>query len=621
MLFSKGRARALACAAAIGSALACKPPKTVSLISGDLSSEVAYLAILGYDGRENLTESTGLLRKKPESASYILERNAASGAFVVVGYSQRQLEVLGAPQSDEELFRARLREKQLEEPELPAPIFARRFDAHDPSRDEPASPPRLTVSWLPRCGRALSSTNGPLLVDVSCAATPCGASASEVACHLDIDLRGHPCKLERITGRFDGERALAITSPGGFRSCLVATSTARSPARVTLACTKESSERCLIDVYDGPPPAPIAVTASTSFPHEAASLPFASGIDRFPAGFITGITALQNRIAVSTSFRFTSYLSCDQDDPRDAVVFIDPAHMAQIGSKHAAKCLAQMIRDPSGAGFIGAFGGSEHRIGRFDENGDIVGQPAVIAHPRLEARARSSSMGIRTSPLSVFILYSEDGNDADPITGPPVLFALDPADFSVRASAEIPGVRPSATLLSVLADGTIAVSTDSASVRNTIYFYDGDLAGPRRSLPLRTACTNGMGVGETVLVQPRGGPRLLIGTSDPDSATAYTTPLGSLDRCPPIGFYPFFDGAAMFGVASWTSDQMLVAGLTEHSSKRAWLGFLDLERDRFLPAKLPIGIGPVAYFERDRDGRVWTALPWTSTLLRIEPQR
>src|SRR5262249_9803025 len=155
-----------------------------------------------------------------------------------------------------------------------------------------------------------------------------------------------------------------------------------------------------------------------------------------PNGYISGIAVLDDRIAVASHFFFSNWFDCF--GPPSPIYFLDPETLVVIHQVQPVRCVAQIIRDPRGPGFLGLTGGNLHQVTRFDPNGASVAT-ATISAPGIGLRHVGGGLALSSDQNTLYVLYSEFelGNPGVDPDAPPVLLALDPRDFSVRASARV----------------------------------------------------------------------------------------------------------------------------------------------------------------------------------------
>jgi hypothetical protein len=590
----------------------CKAPKTVTLASPDLSGDVGFVSVLAWDDAGTLIHSTGLVRRSADMPAFVLEKGADSARFYdVLGYSRSEIEALGSTPADDRLFASNLRPAVADEPRLPDPIFAERFDAASPGQRSAHPAPPLTVDWLAPCGEAGTST-APGVVDISCTQTPCFGTLAEHGCKLDIDLSGPPCSFGHLTATLGGQRQVSLDSMGSFKACnLIA---ARAPAAVSVSCSTTDGRSCTIDGYAAPV-APLAITVtSTHVPHGPPPN-LSDGLFREPQGYVSGLAVLTGKVVVAHHAAFAGWMDCD--GAPSLLSFLDPETLAISQTKQSVPCIHRVAKDPLGAGFVAAYAGSRHRIARFDDSGAMVVDRA-IALPRLEARHAVASMAVSATPPAIYLLYSEDEDPAlGAPTQPPIVVALDAHDLSITATVALPPGRflpdqGAAGVLAVLNDGTVAAGETSTE---TLYFYDQKTLAAKSKLEIRTLCTETRGFAQSAMFEPVGTSRLFIGGTDPDTSAVFEAPLPGLASCDHVNFYP--SSGAMYAQVSW-SGGLIITAVTEHITKTAHLALLDPANERFLPATIELGIGPVIGFAKDGE-RAWMALPWTGTIVRASP--
>jgi hypothetical protein len=256
--------------------------------------------------------------------------------------------------------------------------------------DEAKLPPALQALRLrprsPSCSM-LADPSRPPLIDVRCASagsTPlvppfaCVPRATQNACTLAIDTGD--CFLGRLEGSVYEQRDTCFPVSAAFGSCRVESEP--SDAALSISCTKASGESCAFLLYD-PPPARFEVAHARVV---EISRPYTEiGFERPPRGYLSDLAVLDDRIAVATFDGEESRWSCFIDRP-GKVFFLDPETMGVIETATTPPCLTQIVRDPAGDGFAGAYGGSTPKLGRFDRHGRLVASASfeVPAESRAE---------------------------------------------------------------------------------------------------------------------------------------------------------------------------------------------------------------------------------------------
>jgi hypothetical protein len=283
-----------------------------------------------------------------------------------------------------------------------------------------------------------------------------------------------------------------------------------------------------------------------------------------------------------------------------------------VASSTAPACLHDLVADPAGgAGFYGLSGTSQARLDRFDAAGRWLGGVAVATtDPSYHAMGMVAAPGAK--PALAISLSSTTSIGAP---GYVVLYDLEtPPQTRIFTIATLHPNDFGAPRL--IDQHTLAVGE---WVRSEIHFIDLADMVASEVYHLDTSRWHGTPEIRSMLLVPSVG-RILTASPGDTFGTVFLFKRGSPDV--QATATPYEVSADPMVLAPWPPDPTkLVAALTDKASqgthRAARVALFDPTGPRFLRGSLVVGTGLVRDMIADPGGRVWLALPWTGSLVRI----
>lgn len=582
----------------------------------EVPPEVGWIGLLFLDAEGDVTASTGLMRRTAGEAVDHLHQVAEreSERTVLVGVREGDLgSQVGLPIDERILLDGRLALAGPADPLVPVAWSAAGAANEEPNvlRVEPA--PEVTAPWLPPCPKLLSDRPDPRVRFGTNTGLYCPASATQVGCRLNTDLRGcvsQPPPELLLNGRG------ALDPAGLGPECRKVTP--KEGARLSFRCFSSAEEQA--DLYLPPMPEPFIVDRAVLVPVTDPTARLSS-VTRPLAGHLRSVVVVEGCPGAPV-------IVLRQEDPFEhcgpaggALIFVDPAAMS-ITTTVALNvaCLNQLLPDPSGPGFFGV-SGRPVAITHFDCGGrpDATYRPVETLANDLEVRAvtmaaRASNrdatdliVGTRRAaedPGWFWVFDTVERRYAEPVPvelgGEIISMAtLGPNSLvlGVRALGDDTGVRlhfteyagPSPRWVQLANAATITEKTPHFLVAHQGYAIVGAASGTTRGIPtLRTAELTA------------GGPVYL------DSSTDW-----------------MLYGSTSTGIPWPNSPYVLIPTTAEglpgeaEPAPRTVAGLFDPRDQHFLPGRAELGYGPVSGAAIDREGVVWMTLTWAGELVRI----
>ncbi|MBK6687335.1 MAG: hypothetical protein IPG45_22890 [Deltaproteobacteria bacterium] len=590
-------------------------PRGIRVLA-EMPPEVEWLGLLFLDANGRVTASTGLMRKTAGEGVDHLHQMSLGDAerMVLVGVKEDDLRTsLTFPGDEQLLLDGRLALAAPNDPLLPI-VWA----AAGPAQEDPAFlraeiAPEVTAPWLPACPRLLSDQPDPRVRFGTNTGLFCPASATQMGCRLDADLRGcltKPPPELILNGRG------ALQQRGLGSECRNVTP--REGAQLSFRCYSGAEEQA--DLYLPPMPEPFIVDRTTLVAVADPTQRLAP-ISRPLSGHLRAVVAPRGCPT-------DPVIVLRQEDPFEhcgptggVLIFVDSVDLSITATVTlTVPCMNQLAPDPSGPGFFGV-SGRPVTVTHFDCRGrpDATYRPAEVLANDLEVRAvtlaaRASNreetdliVGTRRvaeDPGWFWVFDTVERRFADPVAvemGGEIMsmasLGPDSLVLGVRALGDDTGVRLHFTQYAAdsprwvqLANGaTIAEKTPHFLVAHQGYVIAGSASGTTQGIPtLRTA------------QRTASGPEYL------DSSADW------------MGY-----GSTSTGIP-WPNSPYVLLPTTaealpreEEPLPRTVAGLFDPRDQHFLPGRADLGYGPVSAAAADRSGAVWMTLTWTGELFRI----
>lgn len=464
----------------------------------------------------------------------------------------------------------------------------------------PEVPARVGSLRFALSGGACGELGAGLSVDVRCAKALCEPEVEQSSCNLTLEASS--CGFPALLGQVGGLGELCLRDNDALGRCTEQPAVA--PAVRSISCAG-GSEPCVLDLY-APVDRPLFEVRRWASPDVAVELSLES-FERPPGGFFADLVVLDEQVAVSSSRGVSVFWQCSSEEPWE-LIFLDPEAVEQSRTASAPPCLTQLVRDPYGDGFLGAFGGLSPRIGRFSADGRLL---ASIAPEGPVDRRAASSIAIGGSPpRTVAVTLTGVDPDHELLS---LMFLVDLETWTERRVRDPLGrnVRE----LTRLEDGNFAAVDDTL---NGILYIDAETGvsaeGPNL-LGTLVAAISDVGL-PLFLPRPPGPPLTLLSVTKAgggifafDADGQPIARAGSYERL-----------SESWAMLPWPADPRLVlVGLHEldRTSNRASVALFDPTHHRFLPGLQDVGRGAVGRLRPDARGRVWATLPWTAEVVRL----
>lgn len=586
-------------------------------VAAEIPPEIGWVALLFLEAEGGLVASTGVMRRTEGEVVDHLHQLTPEGAarMVLLGLREDALRpFLNLPEQEGLLLDAPLGLAGPTEALLPIAWAAGGPALDDPAWLSPEPTPEVTARWLPPCPRLLSDQPDPLVRFGTNTGLYCPASATQVGCRLNADLRGclsrPPPEL-----RLDGRGAL---DPEGLGpDCK--TVAPRAGARLSFRCTSGSEDQA--DLYVPPMPEPFLV--------DRTSLVMVSDPAQRLAPLTRPLSGHLRSVIIAQSCPGEPVIVLRQANPLDhcgpaggSLIFVDPRDLSVTATVALqVPCLNHLAPDPGGAGFFGV-SGRPITVTHFDCRGrpDATHRPGVALADGLEVRAITMATRAANRDLTDLIVGTRREVEADP--GWFWSFDTVARRFSdpvpVERGGEIVSIAslgPDSLVLGVRALG------DDTGVRLHFTEYAGP--APRwvqlaygATITEKTPHFLATHLGYAIVGSASGNPRGI-----PALRTAQLTASGPtyLDDSADWMLY----GSTSTGIP-WPGSPYLLLPTTADGFPgegdplpRTIAGLFDPRDQHFLPGRAELGYGPVSGAAIDRSGAVWMTLTWTGELLRI----
>ncbi|MCK6551870.1 hypothetical protein L6R52_38905, partial [Myxococcota bacterium] len=413
------------------------------------------------------------------------------------------------------------------------------------------------------------------------------------------------CALGQLRGAMGALGELCFEPSEQLGTCDGATT--EPPALASLVCSGGLAleSECHIDVLSEAPEPPLAITTL-----ELDDPPYFDdhAFSRPSAGYLADLAVLDGLVAVvgwGAPPRVSSAFGCDGVMPAK-LYRVDPETMRLVGTSTLPPCVAALTPDPLGDGFLAVHGLDEPVVTRFDRLGRAIEHVAYDEGvlPGIVRPVAITTMD-GDPPIAVALL-SEDLSDDLPAH----VFVVD-----LRTMTKLPMETSPGLIVKYLFpfDGRELLAPDISS--RTVRFLD-PRRGTVRDGPTLVGTVPGTRIGEVVWL-PAAQRFLATGDSQSGGIYAFLPTHERTGRAAPYERY-----AEVFSIGPWPTDPMraLTVVLDFDLPRNAWAMLVDARAPQMLPGATPIGLGTTGDLVPAGD-RVFTILPWSSTLVRIAPTR
>ncbi len=578
------------------------------------------LVALVYLGQNaELVAASGLVR--PTSPIEIEIDAATTGArrVLLVGFDFETINRLT------DLDEASLRDAPLTlagpgDPSMPRPRWwARAVLGEEPIQLETAPeseifPLSLTAPWLPPCDRSLDRHEDPPL-RLSCGSEYCESKAELRGCDLHIDT--NLCSPSLVRARLGVDPGMILGVPaveGALGECRAVAP--RPNALYSLDCGG-SAGQCLVDVFPRDLPLEPGIVARSSEPLFALP-PIEDAPDyEEPYGYLAGLAHSGTRLLVSTFSGQVSNLRCAEPHETELFVLSDDT-LELVATATAPPCLSTVVGDSVEIGFFGIVGNPARAIVRIGANGRIVNErplPAELGRGLVAVAGLYDAEPLaRAQPPDLVFIFGPDRG-----LRRSYLVLFDPSTLEARmilsSSAHIPEEVQDYVSLTKGHQYREFVVLD----RHHEDLWSFFLEAPEAPIEFPLGLCGQAGNPLEVLVGVPGNALFRSYKAGQGAVGLFGLRSESLCR----RFAPFEFPADPTAMIRWQdADALQLVGLRRRSpagDPRAYLAFFDSLLPGFLPGVLEIGHGEVGPFVSGRGGAVFTTLPWSARVVRIDP--
>ncbi|MBI2376239.1 MAG: hypothetical protein HYV07_19755 [Deltaproteobacteria bacterium] len=556
----------------------------------ELPASVDYVAVFELDREGFVTASSGIERYRPGLAVV-----SSSDEVRIVGWTSDQLVAAGMG-SEESLLQPLATATGCEQT-LPPPISSHSW-TEEGLFD--ATPPRLTTPWIQGVCPELEPARLSFRFD-----------CFESACQPSLTRRGRcdfgarfdcPELSQQLDARVDRAGHLCLDLAAASWACR------EGDLEAGLMSTHCESPSCRVEVELRPEAPPFSVSEAGI--HDTARPPFSSPDSMLlppgarDMGYAHDFAVLEDRVVVSA----TDGSAVESCDLRSGHLELFDLETLERSLAPAPDCLTRLLRDPTGAGFLGLYArGSTLALARFDAEGRLVDRserlvvldgsaPACLAAAALESVGQTVMVGLRPR--------AECPNERSAV----VRYAVEALDLVGVTRSESGEVLRAAVPVS---ERTVVLAFDGLSASRIAWLdVDSEAASWVTIEPRGFRDSNS--VSDVALID--GTDRVLVSISRQRPGVLVVAPSGVIGE--QLAFHEE-SGDPVSG-RSWQGKGILMLG-TRRQSQAEWPSFVTLydpAQRRFLAGSWPLGRGP-GRLRADSKGRMWILYPWESKVRRL----
>ena len=572
----------------------CTAPSTWRAI-GDVPADIAYLAVVSLDEDGALVTASGLLAR--ESSSTLFSLIEPEVTLSVVGWTEAELAKTIAGVDAATLASTRLERADSTDPVLPVASYRASGTVGDTEAQLSTALPKtfdLTAPWVPRCPVLVEGTADG---DLRCPA--CRVSVTQDACRLSFTPAG--CGVLTLDATVEARGTIRFDRPELLKTCESVTSTGSK----RFDCERPDGSSCTLDLYEGdaPPSFDVASVAPLGA-QELIANPGGRQEDRPVRGYFAGLVDVPDGAVVAV-YEAGGEWKCPVDvlspNKRSSLVFIGrDAPLRVVGTATAPPCLTHIV--PDQAGFLGVFGDTTQRIGRFDAQGrllesapipQIPGPPSFVVRMLLSADRRRVGL-VLLDPSTVRAVTFLAVFDVATLSQ---LFPLVGLSDQAYATAT---VGPD-LFVSFESDDAGSATIDAAGMRTLIPSRDRQCGLPTMGISsLGIAQATTVSTGRVLLSARAFSPALLW----VDAARASCKPIALFDEgLEPYATVSLGAGSAAYGGTSITGD--------------AFVGLLDVGDERIIRGATKVGKGIVSQLVAGSQGEIWAVLTGEAKVARL----
>jgi hypothetical protein len=563
-----------------GSILCSCSSRSFEVIVPDLPSEVTRIAVLLLDDSGARVASSAIVDRGAARELSIGPGEGDPARLWIAGFDEASIARYG---SDAEL-RSRSTEVEIAAATdaVLSPLWTRGHELRgsEIGGEISAPAPEITAAWLPECPVFLPDRP---LIDYECSPSPCAVSATQIGCRIEVDLGA--CLQEDLVAQIDGRGEIHFSPHEGLSGCEGAPTSADAPRSIT--CKDQENRSCPIYFYGSEPSETFEVKTALVVPG-----PIEPDFGRPPAGYISGLAVLSDRVVISTFDGLRSEKSCADAVP-SRFVRLDPSSLAEVSTTQPAGCVTAIEAARDGLTFFGSF--RDRVIARFDADG-MEQVRRQLDDPRFDGDHYPSVLAISDDGSKLVVAISHRG------TGRGHVVILSAADLSTVAIAGPFSSR--LTDLAILGPNELAV----LDPENDLAVVADEAGRVVETLGFRGPCSQG--ALDLVEIEPFG-PRAIAATAEERLARGVYTK--TAERCG-RGFF-FEVDARPNGLLRLSDGSFAVAAAETSGDYRAHLGLMLGAERRILPGATPVGRGVVRFLREDQ-GVIYGATPWEGGVFR-----
>ena len=580
------------------SLVACRD---VPRLDATIPESVSLAAIVTLVGDE-VTASTRLFPWAADSVLPIVTE--ASGASVIVGYSQAQLDAAGMGAVDLTALGG-VRSAVGCAPSLPAPAWAGQIVQGELRSVDPATVPRLGLVGLEQVCPAFDEADA--YSGFSCSVTRCETPPRRTGvCAFEIGDPLCAIGLATIAVHPDGS-ACVDWSTSGWRC------EAARPARGAARYECAHPMRCDVDVHvrpNGAPPFDVVRLAVTEAPDHLSDRLIdgrPTFAEQHSEGYVHDFDLVGDHIVVAVPGGDAPTIDCLADtSTNDRLLIYRAADLSLVATATVPVCTRAVAGEAAGATFLIVTGRDGRiEVRRYDVGGRLLARASVDdpigpGEPRAWRAVDLIVVGVRA--YAMIANQTSNGH-----IGGLVELSLEPLRARTRAMvSRAPEPPAGAFPIDSTTFGTFATAAHQFWIVDTTSFAIDVV-----DLPSDVTNKNA-----------RFGAALHRRTNTFVHVTRGAWGLIFVDRqSRAVKVREVFAGEQFYTrVASWVAggDLVVMGGMRNFD----WAGivsFASVPDARILPGTFVVGHGPVQRIRTDGRGRTWMSLPWGGDLVRLTP--
>ena len=586
--------------------------ETIAAAIPDLPGDVTWYVVWleAEDGR--IVRSTAVT-PRGDADALVLPLSPANGDGVrvrFVGYRDADLAAV-LPEDPQALRDARVRIAGPADPPLPPPAFSASgaLTGNEAVLNSAPLGVELTVSWLPRCPE-LFPDETETLVDLSCTDQYCRPSVTQSGCLVDL-MTGN-CETESLTGTIDGRGHITF-QPSTVLGACQSSDRASLYATMSVDCGGGSVGPCRLDFYQEVRAAAAVVVTTTVVdvePHHPLEP------SRPSDGYLGNLVVYGDRVAVIHYDGKRSLKNCHTRDVAKVAIY-DVDTVEQVATATVPPCLSQLVADPRGDGFLGAWRRPNPGVGRFDADGRLL--RSVPLEPDGNTRFHFPSDMLAVEELGVVavsltVSLTTSGTSAEDV---PSIVAIHDLD-SLEAVSQSPGGLDDVHALGYAGGSELIIAADGL---DALLFLDLSTLNYGESIAFRDLRNNQRTGFSKIFTQ---GKDVVVTGHGKDSAVHVLQRARDGGELVTANVFEL-PAEAYDMVSSLEDPNTLFVSLSTRrelegaDTRKGYIARFDLGARRFIPGLILVGDGGIRAMRSDARGRIWASLTEVGVLARVVP--